>query len=216
MQPVVEVGFVSLMKIWLLNTLIRVIYTVTLIGIIIIPFVVFFSLSLSSSSVAISHGHHRPAQPVWPFRQHGGVNADKRAQKQTKKGGARHNESATERLETEEMVGGGWVKLCQTCWSLSINNVNVWANNMLIWTKINPKTHTHTHTHTSFLLLLPRPLWTCPGHNCDTWKKLPKKIKKSPRSWKVLPQYALTFPTHGTSQLHFPTLSPLMKYAQKL
>lgn len=73
------------------------------------------------SSVAISHGHHRPAQPVRPLRQHGGVNADKGARKKR----ARNNENATGRLEKK---GDGWQGLAEIVpdlMILSINNVTV-------------------------------------------------------------------------------------------
>lgn len=37
----------------------------------------YFSLSLSSSSIAISHGYYRPAQPVRPLCEHSGVKVER-------------------------------------------------------------------------------------------------------------------------------------------
>lgn len=105
----------------------------------------YFSLSLSSSSIAISHGYYRPAQPVRPLCEHSGVKVEKEREFDRQK--------ERERETGKAGSGGLWIRQLETTPSapsfeqnppcLSICTLDM----KLLWTHCAKFNHTGANPH---------------------------------------------------------------------
>lgn len=90
----------------------------------------YFSLSLSSSSIAISHGYYRPAQPVRPLCEHSGVKVERE----------REFDRQKERERERDWKSRKRWALNQTAWDNTFSTV--------IWAKSTLSQHMHTEYET--------------------------------------------------------------------
>lgn len=110
----------------------------------------YFSLSLSSSSIAISHGYYRPAQPVRPLCEHGGVKVEREREFD------RQKERERERLEKQEAVGSESDSLRQHLQHRHLSKIHPvsayahWIWNSYGHTVPNSTTLEQIHTATQF------------------------------------------------------------------